>query len=179
MPINPRRNWHWRTLKELHRFVFLHGDRFLCQQMNCREGKRELTVTVVCPNLWVQTPGLIIEAGKDNLSSSVSRQKGNRLLKTGQFSLFFLLMIVPKYIFVYIFALNIFSLYPFLPKINLISTPKPPTTETTFLPMCFFTPHSSNTFLTIYVHDPHKVKQVQQKSRTPERPFIESGPGMS
>lgn len=30
MPINPRRNWHWRTLKELHRFVFLHGDRFLC-----------------------------------------------------------------------------------------------------------------------------------------------------
>lgn len=31
----------------------------------------------------------------------------------------------------------------------------------------------------LYVHDPQKVEQVQCKSRTPERPFIESGPGMS
>lgn len=75
-PINPRRNWHWRTLKGLCRFVLIYGDWFLCQQMNCREGVRELTsdaATAACSNLWVPTSGLIIVAERDNLSSSVSR----------------------------------------------------------------------------------------------------------
>lgn len=43
------------------------------RKMYCRDGERDLNVTVVSSNLRVQTSGLIIEAGKDNLSPSVSR----------------------------------------------------------------------------------------------------------